>query len=298
MKLIMIIAPKDFILKSLFQFITLFLIIIAPHNLSNQIHNNQTENIVWNENFESADLSGWEITDDLTNKHSNWFVEKGYLIQDTDIGNKTKLIGTNIIYGKSEWRDHIIRSNIICTDDDFMGIIFRYKDNSNYYRFILSSEAKEIRVDKKLNGEFVNLARITEEWEYVKFNVTIFLIAENIKIYLNDVEYFNLTDSQFFEGKVGFTSISNLGSFIDDITIYSDYKINSSGAPHKFSRGPYLQSVLGNSATVRWDTPYPSNSIVEYGLSMQETNASVDKKLVQKHEVKLEGLQPESVLFL
>lgn len=293
----MFLLLKTYNSKNLFQLLAIFLIILTPHNLSIQFLIPQTENIVWNENFMSGDLSDWEVTDDITNEHSNWFIEKGYLIQDTDIGSKSKLIGTNIIYGKSEWGDHIIRSNIICADDDFMGIIFRYIDNGNYYRFILSSEEKEIRVDKKFNGEIVNLARITEEWEYVKFNVTIFLRTDNIKIYLNDKEYFNLTDSQFSAGKVGFTSISNLGSFIDDITIYSDYKIISNNAGHKFSRGPYLQSVLGNSVTVRWDTPFPSNSVVEYGLSMREISESIDNKSVKKHEVKLEGLQSESVYF-
>ena len=268
-----------------------------PLNFSIQSNHQNEENIIWKDDFESGDISGWEIIDDITNDHSNWYIEKGYLIQDTDIGSKGKLIGTNIMNGNSEWGDYIIRTNIVCTDDDFIGILFRYNDNDNYYRLILSSQRKEIRIDKKLKGEFYNLAMVSEEWEYVKFSVTIFLKSENIKIYLNEKQYFDISDNQLLNGKIGFTSISNLGSFFDDITIYSNYQIKLEEIKHKFIRGPYLQSVLGNRAVIMWDTSLPSSSVVEYGLTIGTEYSTVSDELVTKHEVKLEDLKPETVYF-
>ena len=153
--------------------ITLFIFLIPNTNSS---QNTNDKNILWRADFESGNLSGWEIIDDVPGEPSNWYIDKGFLVQDTDAGDKGRLIGTNIINGNTEWDNYVLRVNLACTDDDFIGILFRYTDNENYYRLIMSSERKEIIVDKKVNGEFITLAKYTdEEWQYVKYSATIFL---------------------------------------------------------------------------------------------------------------------------
>ena len=275
--------------------ITLFIFLIPNTNSS---QNTNDKNILWRADFESGNLSGWEIIDDVPGEPSNWYIDKGFLVQDTDAGDKGRLIGTNIINGNTEWDNYVLRVNLACTDDDFIGILFRYNDNENYYRLIMSSERKEIIVDKKVNGEFITLAKYTdEEWQYVKYSATIFLKDENIKVYLNDKQFFDINDNQFSKGKIGFTSVANLGSFFDDITIYSNYEIIPVEIKHEITRGPYLQNVLESHAVIMWDTSLPSNSIVEYGLSKEPQWSKVSEEQVVKHEIKLENLKPETVYY-
>lgn len=151
---------------------------------------------------------------------------------------------------------------------------------------------------KKVNGEFTTLAKYTdEEWQFVKYSATIFLKDENIKVYLNDKQFFDINDKQFSKGKIGFTSVANLGSFFDDITIYSQYQVTPVEIKHEVVRGPYLQNVLNDHAVIMWDTSLPSNSIVEYGLTKTAEWSKVSEEQVVKHEIKLENLKSETVYY-
>jgi predicted phosphodiesterase len=256
------------------------------------------ENIIWKDDFESGEMKDWKVINEVTDEKPNWFIEKGYLIQDTDCGKTKELLGTNIINGSPEWHNYILRTNMVCADDDYIGVLFRFKDIDNYYRFLLSSQRRLICLEKKVNGEFIRLASFTdEEWQYVRFSVTIVLNESNIKVYLNDEPFFDVNDDQFSKGKIGFTSISNLGSFFDDVTVYSDYKIIPPVTKLKISRGPYLQNVLEDNAVIMWDTSIPVNSEVEYGLTKEETESIVDSLKTTKHEIKLDRLKQETVYY-
>ena len=263
-----------------------------------QIENEVNNNLVWCDTFDSNDLTGWEVIDEVDGEESNWFVEKGYLIQDTDFGKTKTLNGTDIIKSDKEFKDCVLRANMACTDDDFIGVLFRYNDVNNYYRFLLSSQRKIVGVDKKVNGEFITLATYTEkEWPYVKFSVTVFMEGNNIKVYLNDELFFDIKDKSFARGKVGFTSISNLGSFFDDISIYSEYKIQPVETKQEIVRGPYLQNVLENHAVIMWNTLLPNNSVVEYGITKEDTQTITINEGLINHEVRLDDLKQETVYF-
>ena len=280
----------------------ILVIALSPLMLNNcyQIDSKEkvNNNLIWSDTFQNHDLQGWEVINEVDEDGSNWFVEKGYLIQNTDYGNSKTLNGTNIIKGDKEFDDCVIRANLICTDDDFIGLLFKYKDVDNYYRFLLSSQRKVIGIDKKVNGEFITLATYTEEeWPYVKFSLTVLTKDSNIKVYLNDELFFDIKDESFTKGKVGFTSISNLGSFFDDISVYSEYEIKPAEIKQEIVRGPYLQNVLENHAVIMWNTALPSNSIIEYGIIKENAKSvTVDEKVIN-HEVRLDDLKQETVYY-
>ena len=254
--------------------------------------------VIWQDDFKSEKLNGWKVSNEVKDEESNWFIEKGFLIQDTDCGNTKTLFGTNIFNGDNSWSDYVLRTNLVCTDDDYIGVLFRVIDENNFYRFLLSSQRKFIGIDKKVDGKYIPIISYTkDEWEYVRFSVTIFLKDDNIKVYLNDELFFDINDDQFAHGAIGFTSISNLGSFFDDVTIYSDYTIERKKTVQKISRGPYLQNLLDNHAVVMWNTALPAKSIIEYGQSKENTKLIEITDLTLEHEVKIEGLERESVYY-
>jgi hypothetical protein len=96
--------------------------------------------------FESADIKDWEVFDekDLGDKGpSNWSVGAGQikgkaLTQSSNIwgdATDTVPIGTVIVYSKAEWTDFILEVDAFANDNDGMGVVWRFKDLANHYRF-------------------------------------------------------------------------------------------------------------------------------------------------------------------
>lgn len=262
-----------------------------PLRIYSNINSIKDSTILFSENFSEISFSEWEMIDEFPDMKSNWYCENGYLVQDTDAGNKKNLLGSMAIYNKMDFTSYVLRTNVVHTDDDYIGVIFKYKDPANYYRFLLSSEDKLIRVDKKDKGKISVIEEIPNlNWTHCKFSITIFVKADSIKIFLNDQMFFSIVNDDNSPGKVGFVSIANLGSFFDDLTLYSDFKIFKENENLRIERGPYLQNVLGDSATIMWRTNYNSNSIVEYYSQHLNVNKVVNGSLTKLHEIKLNNL--------
>jgi acid phosphatase type 7 len=63
----------------------------------------------------------------------------------------------------------------------------------------------------------------------------------------------------------------------------------------KLVRGPYLQMVSGEGATLRWRTDIPTDSKVEAGTAFgQYTQATTDTALTTEHEVRVQGLKADT----
>jgi len=64
-------------------------------------------------------------------------------------------------------------------------------------------------------------------------------------------------------------------------------------APLALTRYPYLQNVTQTSIVVAWKTNYPTDSVVEYGVSGFDLSVS-DSTLGNTHALTLTGLSPQS----
>ncbi|MDQ7818638.1 MAG: metallophosphoesterase family protein [Melioribacteraceae bacterium] len=260
------------------------------NNLSNKV--SQDNPILFSEDFNLGSLVDWHFIDEDISLKSNWYCENGYLIQDTDAGNKKNLLGTMAIYDKNSFSNYVLKTNVVYTDDDFIGVIFKYKNQKNYHRFILSSENQSIRLDKKIDGELISIKEISnQEWHQCKFSIALFVNPDSIHVYLDDSKVFSIVNEDELPGKVGFVSISNLGSFFDDITLYSKYQIKIREEFLSIVRGPYLQNLLGDSVTIMWRTNQLSNSVVEYYSEKENINEVLANSISKLHEIKLTDLQ-------
>jgi hypothetical protein len=248
-------------------------------------------NIIWSDCFEQNTLSNWQIHDEDPEESSDWHIEKGYLVQTTETGDSKKLIGTNIVSGNVDWKNYVVKSDLIYTDDDYVGVLFRYQNEANYYRFIFSFKFKTIRLDKKVSDK-VSEIKILENQplDTCKYSIVISAQDDLIKIYLNEKLVIEAKDNQLKNGKIGFTSLGSLASFFDDVFVYSNYKIDSSIQPDKIVRGPYIQSVLADSAIIRWNTNFSCISKVEYGLKPEPQFSIITPNSKNNHEVTLKNL--------
>ncbi|MBD3289405.1 hypothetical protein GF337_11435 [candidate division KSB1 bacterium] len=254
--------------------------------------------LIWEDDFENNHLNHWTIYDEIPDEPSNWHVRRGYLIDDSDSGTKSKIRGTHITTGDVRWRDYVITTIVSYTDDDYIGLLFRYQDKNNYYRLLMSSQMQIIRLDKVHEGEISILDSFDEEeWPECTFTITVAALKDTLTIYLNDIEFFHVQDSQFRHGKVGFFTCSNKGLFCDYLRIYKNYQLVSIHVPLKFQTGPYLQRVLNDEAVIMWRTNYPASSCVDYSLQKTAVNALESSNRTRIHEIELSDLEPGSSYY-
>ncbi|MCK9280661.1 MAG: metallophosphoesterase [Melioribacteraceae bacterium] len=291
---------KSFIQRT--ELIPFFLLILFYTSILAEINpaSNDTvyNKIIWQDKFEEKELIGWTVIDDIKDEPSDWKLDSGYLVQLTDVGSPKDFLGTHIISGNTNWENITIETNFIYTDDDFMGIIFRYQDENNYCRLLISFKEKIILLNKKVDGKNIEIARKENSpLSSAKFNSIISLHEDSIKIWLNNEEVFLVSDGQFKSGKVGFTSLGNLASFFDDITVYENYQYKEKEITQAIVRGPYLQNVLSDSAVIRWDTNFDCESIVEFGINEENPRQIKSETTYKKHEVVIKKLEPATKYF-
>jgi len=100
-----------------------------------------------------------------------------------------------------------------------IGVMFRYEDDRNYYRFIWNQKSKFRRLEKIANGTAIVLANDTVG--YVKGrNYQLQIIAQGItlSVFIDGAQIFSIADSTFAEGTIGLFSSANQASF-DNIVV-------------------------------------------------------------------------------
>lgn len=103
----------------------------------------------------------WNIVDEGTaSKPSQWVLEGGELLQKSNIFEPYQSIadlpmrGTYAVAGRLEWSDYRLRVGLRSDDDNAIGVLFRYQDEKNYYRFSMDSSRQYRRLVKCRNGIF------------------------------------------------------------------------------------------------------------------------------------------------
>ena len=257
----------------------------------------QNGSILFEDDFNAAVLNGWHVENEDDDDTPNWYLDSGYLVQDSNIGDSYQR-GTNLIKNDSIFSNFTLRTLLYSTDDDYIGIVFRYQDINNYYKFIVSSQNKKIQLQKRANGILQILDSYTAmEWPLVGFTVTITAYNDTLKVYLEDKLYLEATNSQFSSGYIGLMSCYNNGNFFDWIKIYDTFEIPPISDEIVVVRGPYLQSLTDSSAAVLWGTNKAEYGSLQIGLDSVSYQTINEYAYKTNHMVKIDGLSENTEYF-
>ncbi len=150
----------------------------------------------------------------------------------------------------SNWTDYTFSAKLYTTDDDGIGILFRYSDNNNYYRLRWNKQDKQnwlgnnqaghgLVVDKKVAGTWTKLAHYSPSYnQRTWYTITVKAIGNNIKVYLRgdqfDGLYLNVNDDSLSRGKIGLYSWGSQDVIFDDVLV-----IQSDGLGNACDNCPY-----------------------------------------------------------
>lgn len=271
------------------------------------------QTINFTDNFDDGNFNGWTKHDDSPPRSgpSNWFVENEVLRQTSNIWaydapDEFKYhLGTHLYSGENSWYNYSFNVLIRSTDNDGIGILFRYQDSKNYYRFIIMDDPNNggpfRRLQKFVNGEpeTIHETKPTESIPKGWFSLTADVREDTIKIYINGELHTNVVEQTYKKGKIGLTCYANSGSYFDSVKV-SDEKIIYSAPENPtvyVNRYPYIQLPDTNSVLIAWRTTQKFTGKIEYGLTGKYGLEVVEDSSSYKHSLKISGLSPDTKYY-
>ncbi len=157
---------------------------------------------------------------------SNWSVSGGALAQSSWIlgGPFTAIdkLGTMAVTGSSAWTDVRIRATLRSTGIGALGVVFRYKDSDNYYRFSMEQWQSYRRLVKVVAGT------VTTLWEdavaYTSgtaYQVDVIACAGRLTGYVDGMLLFDVSDRDLAAGRAGLYTWANPSAFFDALSVDS-----------------------------------------------------------------------------
>lgn len=181
--------------------------------------------------FEAADhlQTSWLVVDapDTSEGPSRWQITETKLVQSSNIyrnDDEFKLYeGTNLITRSGPWRDGRLSVKIKPTDNDGVGVIFRYQDENNYYRLISVKDSLNhgplTRLEVKQNGIFRTLAENKTPIHDLNggdpVQLVVTMSGSELRAEANGQELFTVTDNSLSEGKMGLMTYACSAEFTE-----------------------------------------------------------------------------------
>jgi hypothetical protein len=120
----------------------------------------------------------------------------------------------------SKWSDYRASVKMRSSDNDGIGVMFRYQDSENYYRFSWNLHHKYRRLEKQVGGVFKVLAQDSVTYKPGQtYALRIVAQGPSLKVQIDGKTIFSVTDTSFSEGTIALYSHYNQGSSFDDVLV-------------------------------------------------------------------------------
>ena len=178
------------------------------------------------EDFADGNFVGWTVVDQGTSSGpSAWSAASGTLVQSSNINNGTSsglpLVGTHLRYDQGfGWTDYQVALTLRSDDDDALGVLVRYQDSDNYYRFSWDKQRNYRRLVKVHNGVYTLLASDTVPYvEGQTYQVEMQVEGSQLTVRIDGATIFAVSDSSVTAGTVGLYTWANNGARFDDVQV-------------------------------------------------------------------------------
>jgi len=180
------------------------------------------------DNFNDGNANGWTSVKDSTGTPA-WQVVNGGYRQANDVRAFVQSYhsGTYAYYQDGlSFTDYEFTARLAPVGTDSVGVMFRYTNNKNYYRFTINRNQGFSRLEKRVNGAFKTLAFDGRGPDFTQPHVvTIDVRGSNILVYLDGEALFGAQDTSLNTGTVGLFAQGN--------AVFDDVVVNTSSVTSK-----------------------------------------------------------------
>jgi hypothetical protein len=170
--------------------------------------------------------------------------------------------------GPKHWADYAVSLKMWSKDDHALGVMFRYQDGNNYYRFSWDKERAYRRLVKRQGGAFTLLAE--DAVPYVSgrvYQVAIVADGTTLEVWIDGARIFSVTDASFREGSMALYTWGNQGGYLDDVVV-TDLDTDAVLFSADFNDGKLTDWTIVNDGT----SDGPSAWSVVNGALVQNSN--------------------------
>lgn len=158
--------------------------------------------------------SAWSVVD-------GWMTQTSAIRGDGPAGSADKP-GTYNLTGKLDWQDYRLSVQMKSDTTAGIGVMFRYRDSNNYYRFSMDASLGHRRLIRKAGGV------VTVLWEdavaYVSGRVyllTIDCVGSRIAGFLSGLPLFSVEDDAHAAGRIALYSWGNPAASFNEVRVTS-----------------------------------------------------------------------------
>jgi hypothetical protein len=183
---------------------------------------------IFRDKFHTNDLSEWTILNQGTMGGAGvWTTAAGVLRQSKNTHSAPidraaiEKPGTQAIAGDAAWTDYVVSVQLRSTDDDAIGVLFRYQDASNFYRFSMDRERRYRRLVRAVAGVFTTLWQDDVQFEVGRQqHLLIAVVGTRIDIWLDGIPLLTVDDPSITHGRIGLYCWANDGAEFSGIRVF------------------------------------------------------------------------------
>lgn len=210
----------------------------------------------------------WKIVDQVTGQSSKWRVTGGKLSQSSNLYGTTTTntsegrLGTYVFYDEVDafqWQDYQLNVDVRTSDNDGIGVLFRYQDPDNFYKFEMDAERKFSKLFKLQDGIEKTIEPVTSsDWVSYPVNTDFRItvnVTENETVVMidgNEVRRYRDSNSPLTRGTVALYCWGQEGIQFDNVSVALNSAIVAQLTP-----GFSVKTLDGN--LYRYHGPVESN---------------------------------------
>lgn len=183
---------------------------------------------IFQDRFGAGDLASWTIVDEgAQNAPSAWAIVNGLLRQTSNIhsdpvlGTAIEKRGTLALAGDATWADVVFGVRLTSTDDDALGVVFRYQDANNFYRFSMDQERSYRRLVCCKSGVFTTLWEDSLPYEIGRsYDLVVAVVADRLTAWLDGIPLFEVEDDNVATGRIGLYCWANIGAEFSNVRVF------------------------------------------------------------------------------
>ncbi len=192
--------------------------------------------VMLHDNFGDEGLSGWQFVDEgPVNGPASWSRANGYLMQNAnsygpDANATSNRVGTYALWNDPRarlWSNYTAIVDLRSYDDDGIGVMFRYVNSSNYYKFEMDAQRKFRKLFKRVNGIETTLASNTNGFTPgVTYSLRVEVSGSLLRILIDGQPALpEVTDGSLPAGTLALYSWANTGARFDHVLVTTAYQI-------------------------------------------------------------------------